>query len=99
MNLSVNFHNVDHSNHLESYVKEKIDLIIEKKGSNLTRIDWTFFKENPKESRGKELFKSKVHVYGKMKKDFFIEKDSSDIYKTVDQVYKSLFQKITKEFN
>lgn len=98
MNIKISFNGVDHSIKLESVLQNKLSRLLDKKGSYLTSIEWTFSKENSKESREKELFKSKVFVKGKMKKEFFIEKEDSDIFTTVDLVLRVLSLKISKEY-
>lgn len=96
--VSISFHNIDHSDDLREFIKQKIKKVIQVHEKHITRVDFTVSMENPKESTNPEMFKSSLHIHGKMRKEFNFESQNGDPKKTVSEVVSKAVNSLKKAY-
>lgn len=97
--LQISFHGLDHSDALEDKIKDKSSHIVEKYGHLITRFEWTLESANPKESAGKELFRAKVHLHMKQKRELHVQSEKEDAFSAVSDLARKLQQRIEKSMH
>jgi ribosome-associated translation inhibitor RaiA len=81
MSLHMNYHQIDRSQALEQFIKDKLEGMKKYLGEG-SRVNWVFSKDG-------DLFESHVHIHSRGK-DNFVESAGKNAYESVMQAFRKI---------